>query len=482
MSPNNAHQEDSPQTFKDAVLNRIAPQVNVAQFVSFAPDLSQRFSWVYGRSPNTLFCSPEEACEALLASAESRKINIRSFKPGATKGNKLAENIGSAGEAVSAIAQRASNGFFTIANELIPIDDGGVSGVATGGVIEFAPGDTPKCVDKPEVASLPLKDGSRLLEIVYGFPPEISFGDDQRIEFSLHPLPRGYLRQHTIIWELEASSPVRRVQIGKWPNRFSKFLGDKAYGLLIAHLLGFSVPRTIVISRGVAPFSFGEHTGTSEPWLRTCPRVPVAGKYPTVYGWQDPFSLMAQCDPDAEVLASILAQESVRFLWSGAAQTTDHGPYVEGARGRGDPFMLAATPKETIPAMVHQRVAETHEALVSHLRSVKFEWVWDSERVWLVQLHHRRKGLTEDVIYPGEASEHRVFDPRLFDREEVLERLRDLVSEIAGKNIGIVVLGNVGVTSHVGDILAEARIPSRLKWWDGEDATQLSFELETTSP
>lgn len=105
--------------------------------------------------------------------------------------------------------------------------------------------------------------------------------------------------------------------------------------------------------------------------------------------------------------------------------------------------MLAATPKEVVPAAVHHQVAKLHEAIVGHLRSVKFEWVWDSRRVWLVQLHHRRKGVSEDVIYPGETAEQVVFDPGLYDREDVLEKLRDLVSEIRGKNIGVIVTGDV---------------------------------------
>jgi len=470
--PSYPHQE------KDAVLNRIAPDVNIAQFVSFAPDLKQRFAWITGRPPNEIFHSLEEACAVLLNAAESHKLNIRSFKPGATKGNKLAENIGSVGEAVSVLRRRAANGFFTIANELVPLNDGGVSGVAAGGVIEFAPGDTPKCVDKPEVTSLPLSEGMRLLQIVYGFQPDVDSHESQRVEFSLHPIRRGFRREHTIIWELEPCQPVRTVQIGKWPNRFSKFLGDKAYGLLIGHLLGFSVPWTVLVGRGVAPFVFGEETGTKETWIRTCPRVPVAGKYPTLYGWQDPYALLDRCDPDGHFLASVLAQESVDFVWSGAAQTTDHGPQVEGTKGRGDAFMLGIAAKTDVPGTVLHHVIELHRALAERLRSVKFEWVWDGRRVWLVQLHQRRKGLAEDVIYPGEPKEHQVFDPRSFDPEEVLDRLRDLVAEVEGRNIGVIVTGNVGVTSHIGDILAEAKIPSRLKWWDSEDATQLPLELD----
>jgi glutathione synthase/RimK-type ligase-like ATP-grasp enzyme len=56
----------------------------------------------------------------------------------------------------------------------------------------------------------------------------------------------------------------------QWPNRFSSILGDKAYGLLMANLAGVPVPRTLVIGRRIAPFTFGDVTGSFEFWTRTC--------------------------------------------------------------------------------------------------------------------------------------------------------------------------------------------------------------------
>ena len=226
----------------------------------------------------------------------------------------------------------------------------------------------------PGVASLPTREGVKLLNIVYGFPPEVDFRDDLRIEFSLHPIRRGYQRKHTIIWEVEPCPPVRKVEIRKWPNKFSQLIGDKVFGLLIGHVLGFPVPRTMVFGRHVAPFAFGETTGTSETWLRTCPAVPIPGKYPTVFGWKDPFSLLDNIR-ESERIVSILAQESVQFVWSGAARTTDHGPHIEGVKGRGDPFMVAAAEKESLPALVQYDVVKGVTSLVNSLRSVKFEWV-----------------------------------------------------------------------------------------------------------
>jgi hypothetical protein len=454
------------------MLSRIAPFANIAQFVSYGPDLRQRFSCVIGNPPNQQFPSLEEACSTLLASAESKKVNVRTFKPGATKGNKLVRNLNTVAEVASLVRQRARNGFFAIINESIPLDDGGVSGVVTNEVIEFAPGDTPKCVDGPGVSSLPTAIGLQLLEIVFGFRPDLPLSRNHRVEFSIHPIRRGVKRMHTIVWELEAAEPFRKVQIGKWPNLFSEMVGDKAYGLLIAHILGFRVPRTTVFARRVAPFSFGTSTGTQEVWLRTAPPTPVPGLFPTVYGWTDPYALMAAKDPAGTNLASVLAQESVEFVWSGAARTTETGPSVEGLRGQGDKFMVGGKVRQDVLATVHAAVNKLHNELVSRLRSVKFEWVWDGAHPWIVQLHRSPKAISRDIIYPGEPSNWEVFNPHAFSSEDVLGQLRELVARVAGKDIGVIVSGDIGVTSHVGDILSEACVPSRREWRSPIDAEQ----------
>ena len=82
-----------------------------------------------------------------------------------------------------------------------------------------------------------------------------------------------------------------------WPNAFSRRLGDKAFGLLIAHLVGLNVPRATVVSRWVAPFTFGDSTGTGEIWMRTCPTEPVPGYFSTRFGWTDPVRLLEAEDP-----------------------------------------------------------------------------------------------------------------------------------------------------------------------------------------
>src|SRR6202035_207861 len=126
----------------------------------------------------------------------------------------------------------------------------------------------------------------------------------------------------------------------KWPNAFSEFIGDKAFGLLLANAIGLRVPRTTVLCRNVAPFTFGDPTGSDVKWLRTSPATPEPGFFPTVRGWTDPFELMSNV-PGHERLSSVLVQDEVIARRSGALLTDRHEqPIIEGVTGFGDDFML----------------------------------------------------------------------------------------------------------------------------------------------
>jgi hypothetical protein len=84
----------------------------------------------------------------------------------------------------------------------------------------------------------------------------------------------------------------------RWPNRFSRFIGDKPFGLLIADLLGLPVPKATVVGRRVAQLRFGRPTGGGEAWIRTCPTVQVPGKFTTQRGRRDPLESIASEDPN----------------------------------------------------------------------------------------------------------------------------------------------------------------------------------------
>ena len=455
---------------KDELLSRLAQSANVAQFVSFGPgpDLPQRHACLRGHRPGHRFASAADAVEALLGLADSGSVNVRSFRAGAPQGGPFAYGLTRRDDVLAVLAARAGEGLHTIANETVDVHDGGVSGVALGGLVEFAPGDTPRAVERPGTVALGHDLAVRLLETVYGFRPELDAAPGERVEFSIHPLAVGVRRTHTILWQREPAGPVtpgpsRRLA---WPNAFSRLLGDKAFGLLVADLLGLPVPATTVVGRRVAPFTFGRPAGGGEPWLRTCPPEPVPGRFTTRRGWSDPFALLAAEDPAGTALAAVLAQEGVPARWSGAALPGLDGELlVEGVAGLGEDFMLARAAPVALPEPVLADVRRVGARAAAALGPVRFEWAHDGHQAWVLQLHLALVGASPTTIHPGTPSRWRRFDPTLG-----LERLRELIAALpAGE--GIEVAGDVGVTSHVGDLLRRAAIPSRLTGPDpGRDA------------
>lgn len=447
--------KDSIQ-LKDSVLHRLADSANVAQFVSFDPNRVQRHARIRAFETDYAFASIEQAAQALLPSAGS--VNVRSFEPASSKSREFIYGLTSSDEVASHVARLAAQGLYTIINETIDVNDGGVSGVALGNVVEFSPGDTPRCVEKPGTVSLTREFALKMLEKVYGFFPDLSrWKSTNRIEFSLHPIRRGTRAEHTILWEMEDVGEFETAVEINWPNRFSRFIGDKAFGLLLADLLNLPVPATTVFARWLAPFGFGKRTGSSETWIRTCPTEQEPGRYTTRHGWTDPFKLMNAEDPDGNRIASVLAQEGINAKYSGSLIVDRNGNIVaQGAEGYGDEFMLGRV-IDDLPLRIRISVAELYEEAATHLGPVRFEWVYDGNRTWIVQLHKGATSTLGNTIYPGEPGRFHRFDVR-----EGIEALRDLIAQ-TGPDDGIVLVGRVGVTSHLGDILRKARIPSRIE-------------------
>jgi len=453
------------QHFKDIVLDQLATVANIAQFVSFGPEreLPQRFLRINGVRPNHHYNTPEEAIAVLLAASPEGTVNVRGFWPDRTTGEPLVYGLSEVASVLETLREKASRHLYTIVNETIDTNDGGVSGVALGDFLEFAPQETPKCVEKPGICLLPRNIGLRLLQQTYGFRPALAYDQHSRVEFSLHPKRRGLCAEHTIIWEIENVQAAPISPIIQWPHKFSRFLGDKAFGLLLADALGLPVPRTMVVSRNVAPFMFGQETGTSEIWMRTCPEVRSPGKYETTYGWTDPFEILARHNhtrsPGDVRISAVLAQEAVHPIFSGSLMPRPIlAPLVEGVEGRGDAFMVGKVPPAALPNEVRRAVLELYSAAERQLGPVELEWVFDGTRAWIVQIHAASVILTKDAIFPGDAAAFERFDVELG-----LEALRALIPKLISQRLGLVLVGNVGITSHFGDLLRNARIPSRIE-------------------
>jgi hypothetical protein len=258
-----------------------------------------------------------------------------------------------------------------------------------------------------------------------------------------------------------------------WPNRFSRLIGDKAFGLMMAWLAGADVPLSSVYVRRLAgrAFSFGEDTGGRDVWVRTCPYEPVPGHYATRHGWIEPFALMRDEDPEPQeifepdlqlsvtrhVVASTVVQTGVPAAWSGAYYVDAGGEgLAEGVAGTGDAFMLGRQAPQELPDAVQGAVARTAAQLAKVFGPVRFEWVHDGTRLWVVQLHRGKTASQGATIVPGEPAEwHR------FEAEAGLEALRAALEALPA-GAGLEVVGRVGLTSHVADVLRRAKVPARL--------------------
>ena len=452
---------------KDASLDRLAELINVAQFVSYEPrrgEPKQAYSRVLGEEPNRMFSGVAEVAEILLSRSADGSVNVRSFTPQSPLSREFIYGLTRVGDVVDAVARLTREGLNTIVNETVDIHDGGISGVLLGSMIEFAPDDTPRAVEKTGTASLPLGWGLRLLATVYGFEPDLAVPENTRLEFSLHPRPRGWRNTHTLGWEIAEHEALDRPPVVKWPNRFSRMIGDKVFGLLVAHHIGLPVPRSTVINRRVAPFTFGQPTGSSEVWCRTAPTEQIPGKFTTTRGWSDPFRIMADEDPKHELIASILAQAGVEPLYSGASIILQTGEIAtEGLRGTGDAFMQGTAPAETLPATILADVRHLHSD-AAELGPVRFEWVHDGERAWVVQMHRGATLSATDVLVPGQAKHWTAFDVA-----QGLEELRKLIAKLRPDE-GVELHGEVGFTSHIADVIRKANVPARMNRRDCQAA------------
>ncbi|MDX0457991.1 hypothetical protein GOC90_31845 [Sinorhizobium medicae] len=445
---------------KDETLDLLAEDFNVAQFVSFAPSPAgpqQQFCRMAGLAPNHRFGSVPEAVAALFSRSADGTINVRSFSATQSQSREFIYAIASVDQAVAALERIAREDAFTIANETIDVSDGGVSGVVMGDVVEFRPDSTPRGVEQPGFATLPTDWALKMFKTVYGVDANFGKGRNGRLEFSLHPRPRGWRQDNIVFWELSSEAPSVRSTPPSWPNDFSRLIGDKAYGLLMADIGGFLVPKTTVVARRIAPFSFGRETGLEEIWIRTSPREQVPGKFTTARGWLDPFKLLQSEDPEGEAISSVLAQKAVSALWSGAAIETSSGELViEGVEGTGDKLMLGEVYPEPLPDFVATAVRDLHGTLREVMGPVRLEWVYDGTRVWIVQLHRGASISDGDIIVPG--------DPETwvtFDVSKGLEALRTLVTSLK-PDTGISLDRRVGLTSHLADVLRKAAVPARV--------------------
>lgn len=451
----------SRHLLKDERLANLSRAHNVASFASFSPELKLR-AWITPTANGYHFDDERtvdiaSVVQDLFDNASYGTVNVRTFIDGSSKSTPFIYGLKTVEEVMEHLRVFAAEGMYTIVNETIDINDGGVSGVSLGGVIEFGADGTPRLVEEGDAAALPVAVARQVLSTVYGPGIDIPALNGHRFEFSVHPQRVGCRQSHVLLWEWQPVEDITLNATITWPNRFSRIVGDKVYGLLVASMYGALVPRSRVIARRVAPFEFGTATGTGETWLRTAPGQQTPGEFTTTSRWVDPFTLLANEDPD-KVLASVIAQDGAPATFSGASAVTSDGEvYVEGVAGFGDKFMLGKDAPITLPTHVVDAVKDAIGTLWATLGQVRVEWAYDGHRVWILQLHVTNAQIAEGVLCPGEADAWLTFNVA-----DGIEALRALIEIARTQQAGILVDGQVGLTSHIGDILRQASIPARL--------------------
>jgi hypothetical protein len=186
----------------------------------------------------------------------------------------------------------------------------------------------------------------------------------------------------------------------------------------------------------------------------------VPGKFTTRRGWADPFALMQQEDPTGELIPSVIWQGEVSASYSGACIGTPNGePVIEGVVGFGDDFMVGNAGPVQLPEGVLLAVRKKYTDLSKTLGPVRFEWaIDDSGTVWVLQLHRGAHAVSPGVISEGTPDSWVKFDVT-----RGLPALREEIERMRGANTGIILQGNVGITSHFGDVLRKAQIPSYIE-------------------
>jgi hypothetical protein len=157
-------------------------------------------------------------------------------------------------------------------------------------------------------------------------------------------------------------------------------------------------------------------------------------------------------------LASVLAQDGITAQFSGAAIPQRSGtPLIEGVQGFGDEFMLGTAEPEALPDRVIADVTRIWHDLSVAVGDVSFEWVHDGNHAWVMQLHRFAITTSEGEIVAGEPENGWL----AYVAGSGLDQLRELVAQAHVRGMGIEILGHVGLTSHVGDLLRQSGVPAR---------------------
>ena len=442
--------KENRKLYKDEGIFNLSNNFNVARFVSFENKLPLKIRYCV-LDDNYQTNNPKEAIDFLLNKCS--KVNVRSFDPEKPEGNPFIQNLKSTNDVLNCIEKLIKQkNLYIIVNESIDEHDGGISGVYFNNVIEFSPDATPRCVDSNNIKTtlLPYNLSKKIIDSIYGVTPDFSNFKDTRIEFSIHPNKCGFKNSNTIIWQIEEKKNTNNIKINiSWPTNFSKMIGDKTFGLLIADSINLNVPETTVFNNRLNPFSFGNKTSLNGVRTRTCPEIKEPGYYPSYKSFVDPINLLKTLNKNKPQniteVKSVIIQNSIDSLYSGRAICKDLLDIdIDGVFGDGDDFMLGKDKSCEIPENIKNEIYNIFKKIYQYVGKSSIEWVFDkNNKLWIVQLNK----INDNCIKYNKNMEY--ID---FYYKDNIEEFRNFVVELKDKNKGINLYGNVSPLSHIGEI------------------------------
>lgn len=409
----------------------------------------------------------------LLTHSKEGSVNIRTWRKDREKGSEFIYGLTSVDEIVSKLNKLRSEGYEILLNETIDKDDGGISGVMLGNIVEFAPFSTPRNVENGNVCRLPIDIAIRILAYTYNLSvttfnklmnlSKIS-KEGHRIEFSVHPKHPQYT-----VWEIDTLEGRQSPKFINVPQDcdFSKMIGNKTFGLLLMSAMNINVPNSEVINMYLdEKFKFGlyENKQSDYKWLRPAPKIKEPGKYDSIRSKKlDIPKRIREWDKE---ISSYIIQDDVNSEYSGSAIMRENWRViVEGVEGTGEDFMVGKKEVESLPKSIIDKVIRTllelrldfeKNGIINTTFSI--EWGIVDRTVIIFQFNFIEDDSNEDWIVEPKNGDTTYID---YNVERGLEEFRDLTSKIK-EGQGINLIGNIGITSHFGDLLRKYRIPSRI--------------------
>jgi hypothetical protein len=163
-----------------------------------------------------------------------------------------------------------------------------------------------------------------------------------------------------------------------------------------------------------------------------------------------PVSLGAGHNP----IMAVLDQASVDAAFSGvAAPTQDGRTLVEGVEGLGDAYMLGRRSPQRLPSDVEADVKLLHRDVQDRFGPVRMEWVYDGRECWIIQVQSVPQLRTPPAPSINGCISFDASTNTLVDLQRIIKKARK-------EQKGVRVVGDVGVLSHVGDMLDREGIPT----------------------